>query len=78
MQIFDFLLSRGADPSLLTYKGWDNIAHGTVGLPQSIYDICVDKGRGWHEGRVRNFLRVRKESHATALYVCFFARPTVR
>jgi hypothetical protein len=28
-----------------------------VGAPQSIYDVCVEKGRGWRPGRVRGFLR---------------------
>ena len=35
-----------------------------VGAPQSIYDVCVDKGRGWRPGRVRGFLRAYVAKHA--------------
>lgn len=36
-----------------------------VGAPQSIYDVCVDKGRGWRPGRVRGFLRAYVAKHAS-------------
>ena len=28
-----------------------------MGEPQSVFDVCVQQGRGWRAGRVRGFLR---------------------
>lgn len=57
MEIFEYLLSKGADPDILTYECWEDIVRGRVGIPQSIYDVCADKGRGWKPGRCRKILR---------------------
>jgi hypothetical protein len=30
---------------------------GPMGMPQSIYDVCTDVGRGWKPERLRRMLR---------------------
>ena len=34
-----------------------DVCVGPMGMPQSIYDICTDVGRGWKPGRLRRMLR---------------------
>lgn len=48
-EIFEYLLSRGADPNLLTYG--DNARSGENGGLRAI-DLVVKKGDGWDEGQV--------------------------
>lgn len=47
MDIFEYLMSKGADPNLLT---WKDPVNGTV------MDLAVKKGHGWEEGQVRQAL----------------------
>lgn len=35
-----------------------------MGMPQSIYDVCTDVGRGWKPGRVRRMLRALVKKYA--------------
>ena len=63
LDVFQLLLKSGADASILTYEGWADGDAGNCGLPQSIYDVCTDKGLGWVPGRLRRTLRAFVHAH---------------
>ena len=67
LEIFEELLRRGGDASLLTYEGWDDVRGGCgrVGVPQSVYDVATDAGLGWKPGRLRATLRALVARHAS-------------
>ncbi|KAK3285913.1 hypothetical protein CYMTET_6496 [Cymbomonas tetramitiformis] len=55
LEIFEYLLQQGADANIVTDEGWEDPTKWgcLVGMPLSVYDVCVDKGRGWLPGEVR-------------------------
>lgn len=62
LAIFEYLLSNGADPNIKTYDGRDirdrdDTTEMRTGAPLSVYDVCVEKGRGWRSGNVRSKLQ---------------------
>jgi hypothetical protein len=63
LDVFQLLLRAGADASILTYECWNDGEAGLCGLPQSIYDVCTDKGLGWVPGRLRRTLRSFVHAH---------------
>lgn len=52
-EIFEYLLSVGADPSLRAYSQ----EQGTSSLGTMALDLVVKKGAGWEEGQVRAWLQ---------------------
>lgn len=64
LEIYDLLLRHGADPTILTDECEDDLIRGGVAEPRSVYDLCVKRGRGWDEGRVREVLLEMAEKHA--------------
>lgn len=63
--MFELLLQHGADPSVLTYEGWEDVRSGSlVGPPQSVFDVCTDAGLGWKPGRLRRYLKALVAKHA--------------
>ena len=64
LEIYELLLRHGADPALLTDECADDLIRGGVAAPRSVYDVCVRRGRGWEEGRVREVLREMAGRHA--------------
>ena len=63
MEIFEYLLQKGADPSIRTFQtseppgGAADVGTAERGL-QTVLDVCVEKGRGWRTGQVRSTLQV--------------------
>ena len=41
----------------ITHLPSQDLCLGPMGMPQSIYDVCTDVGRGWKPGRLRRMLR---------------------
>ena len=64
LELFDYLLSVGADANILTYEGSDDGRAGRIGWPQSCFDLCADVGLGWRPGRLRRVLRALVKAHA--------------
>lgn len=64
LEIFELLLERGADASILSYEGWEDLRSGRLGMPQSVFDVATDAGLGWKPGRVRRLLRALVDKHA--------------
>ena len=64
LEIFELLLSHGADATLLTYEGWEDVRAGRVGVPQSVFDVATDAGLGWKPGRLRRLLKALVAKHA--------------
>ena len=65
LRVFEELLERGADASILSYEGWEDVRTGRLGMPQSVFDVATDAGLGWKPGRLRRLLRALVDKHAT-------------
>jgi hypothetical protein len=76
LEIFELLLSHGADATILSYEGWEDLRVGRLGMPQSVFDVATDAGLGWKPGRVRRLLRALVDKHAAVpkkrLFRCVF------
>jgi len=51
LETFEYLLSKGADPELVTYEG------AGVGSGCTAVELAVKKGHDWEEGEVRRTLQ---------------------
>jgi len=59
LQIFEYLLSVGGDPSLITFS-----ENGCVGAGCGVVELAVNKGFGWESGVVRESLRKLIEKYS--------------
>ncbi len=64
LEIFELLLEAGADASILSYEGWEDVRSGRFGMPQSVFDVATDAGLGWKPGRLRRVLKGLVAKHA--------------
>ena len=64
LRVFELLLERGADATILPYEGWEDVRTGRLGVPQSVIDVATDAGLGWKPGRLRRLLRALVDKHA--------------
>jgi hypothetical protein len=64
LEIFELLLQHGADASVLSYEGWEDLRCGWFGMPQSAFDVATDAGLGWKPGRLRRVLKALVAKHA--------------
>eukprot|EP00884_Botryococcus_braunii_P004606 jgi/Botrbrau1/14146/Bobra.182_3s0087.1 len=63
LALFEYLLQKGADPSILTTQGHKKLATGETGPQLSVLDLVVDEARGRPSGELKAQLEALIEKY---------------